>query len=218
MIARPARQRMGLGRGRAIAGPGAARRRRPSRPGRNRGRGRGGFGAPAPAPWDSGAGGLASAALRNRENALAGIRGDFRYQQQQFGLGSGGETPYSQAAALKRQRKIGNKSNLNSAGLQLYSGSTINRARGVASAYDRGRQRLEADYARVQERTKQREAQARGEYGDALAEAREGALDRAAEQSPEPEPLPGRGRGRRPRDGLRVLHRRRRPRRRGRGR
>lgn len=147
-------------------------------------------------PWDAGAEASSSAALLNRENTLAGVRGDRLYQQEQGGLGEFANNPYSQAAALKQQRDNANKANLNSAGLQLYSGSTINHARGISAAYDRGRQRLEAEEAQAREQAKQREQDAQLSYQDSVAQATEGALDRAAAEPLAPE-APGRPRRRR---------------------
>lgn len=147
-------------------------------------------------PWDSGADATASAALLNRENTLAGIRGDRLYQQEQGGLGEFANNPYSQAAALKQQRDNANKANLNSAGLQLYSGSTINRARGISDAYNRGRLQLEAQEAQAREAAKQREREAEGAYQDSVAQATEGALNRAAAEPLDAE-APGRPRRRR---------------------
>ena len=184
LAASPAARRVGVGQARALPSPVARRNpaAAPRRPQQGPGR-PGGQRAPSASPWDSSAEQGTSAALLNRENTRAGVRGARLYQQEQFGL-DGSDNPYSHAAQLARERDIGNRANLNSAGLQLYSGSTINRARGVASAYDRGRQQLESEYASRQEEAKQGELDAEGTYQDALAKIREGALERALGRDP----------------------------------
>jgi hypothetical protein len=175
---RRGRGRMGIGQNRALGG-GRSRRPQP----------RGKIPGTSPLPWDSTAERNSGSLLRERNDAVTGGAADWQGQQEELGLGAGAGNPYSKMATLGNQRDIGNRAVRNSAGNQLYAGSTVNASRGVASAYDRGRQSIEAAFARGQAAYEQRKREAETGYESGLGELQEGALNRAIAQTPQAAPL-----------------------------
>jgi len=151
-------------------------------------------------PFDSRAA-RESAELGNEAaDTRASLAAKFAAAQNELGFGAGVGNPYSAAAENKtalvnRQRGIAN-----SAGNQLYAGSTLNKQSAARSDYDRNQKDLEDSFA-----------QAQGAYtggigqtgrDEALGDAaiREGAITRAAASEPAPLAV-GRGRGGRGRIG-----------------
>jgi hypothetical protein len=109
-------------------------------------------------------------------------------EQENLGLGSYASNPYSQAALLSRQRDIGNRTVLNTAGRHLYGGSTVSAHRGVASSYDRGRSALDAKASQDQTTYEQRMREADQSYQSGLGQLQESALERALQSTPQPAP------------------------------
>lgn len=136
-------------------------------------------------PWDSQANRESSEAGFEKTSAQAELDAQRRAQQEESGLGDSTD-PYSHAAMLKRQRDIGQKTNLTAAGNHLYSGSTINQARGVSGAYDRGYQSLQAEDARQAASYERGTSNLGQQYQLGLSRIKEGAINRALERNPRP--------------------------------
>jgi hypothetical protein len=158
------------------------------------GRGRPGRFGKAVSPWDSQAEREQSEAGFEKAQTTADLAGERQAQEEQSGLGpAGADNPYSDAAMLKRQRESSSRGQLNTAGNQLYAGSTINAQRGIQSAYDQSYNQLTATDAQ------QAAANARGvntanrEYELGLAKIKEGAYNRALETEPAPLAVGSRG-------------------------
>lgn len=138
--ARPApRPKLGLGQNRPAAapiasGPGAS----PAPAG------------PAPTPWDSRYEQTVSGANRSYLNANVNFDLAEQGAKQDFGLDPGfndyQSNPYSRAALLQQSYLNANRGTMNSAGLQLYSGSTSNRLSANRSANAQGRDQLAKAY------------------------------------------------------------------------
>jgi hypothetical protein len=168
------------------------------------GRGRGGLNAPPPAPWDARAEREATETGLEHEEAGTDLAAKRRSEQEQSGLGpAGADNPYSDAAMLKRQREAGSRGQLNTAGNQLYAGSTLNAQDQIASTYDQGFNALTAADAAGQAAYERGKNTANKGYELGLAKIREGALDRVLQSEPAPLAVgPGGGRG-----GRRVVRR-----------
>lgn len=160
------------GRGRAAGG--------------GKGRGRTGLGPPAPMPWDSTAQ-RESAALGNEAaDTRVGLAASYDRAQRELGFGVGADDPYSRSAENKTTLESNKRGITNTAGNQLYAGSTANKQSAARSSYDKVQKGLEdsfadaqASYARGQARTTRDE-----QLGNAAI--KEGAIGRAAASEPEP--------------------------------
>jgi hypothetical protein len=84
----------------------------------------------APTPWNSAAENIVAGARRNYLGAQANFDLAEKEAKQDYGLDSGFNdykaNPYSRAALLEQSYQNANRGTMNSAGLQLYSGSTSN--------------------------------------------------------------------------------------------
>jgi hypothetical protein len=162
------------GRGRVAARGGAAR-----------GKG-GGLGAPSPAPFDSQAqresGELGNEAADTRASLAAG----YAAAQNELGFGSGASNPYSKSAENKTTLDNNARGITNTAGNQLYAGSTSNKQSAARSSYDENQKALEDSYSEAQNAYNR--GVAKTGRDEALGEdtIREGAINRAAATEPAP--------------------------------
>lgn len=163
------------------------------------GRGRGRRSRPSPLPFDSQAA-RESAELGNEgADVRAGLAAKFAAASNELGFGTGSANPYGESQENKRGYEANRRGILNTAGNQLYAGSTVNAQSNARAAYDRAQKAIEDRYA-----------QAQGDYTGGVAETgrqeglgelgiKEGAIKRA--EASEPAPLAAgnrrrRGRGR----------------------
>lgn len=175
LVAAKARQR---GRGRMAGGA----------------RGRGGLGPAAPMPWDSTAQ-RESAELGNEAaDTRASLDAKRAAAESALGFGAGAGNPYSAAAENKNTLESNRRGITNTAGNQLYAGSTANAQSAARGSYDKQQKALEDQFSESQSAYNRGVAKtARDEQlGDAAI--KEGAISRAA--ASEPTPL-GVGTGRR---------------------
>lgn len=172
-----ARPGVGVGPARPVAGPGV------------------GGGAPAPAPqpvgvpWDAQAEREFGSGEQTYQDKIAGLSGDWKSRQEWYGLGET-NNPYSQASLLAHQHEVDQRAVMNGAGLQLYSGSTVNNHAAADRSFDIGYESLKAAYAAEEARVRREEEQARHAWEAEEGAIREGALERATEAEPPAAPLP----------------------------
>lgn len=175
-----ARQR---GRGRVSAG---------GRGGAGRGKGSG-LGPAAPMPWDSTAqresGELGNEAADTRASLAAG----YAKAQSELGFGSGASNPYSRSAENKDTLASNQRGITNTAGNQLYAGSTLNKQSGARSDYDKNQKALEDSYAEAQSAYTRGVAKTGRDESLGQNTIREGAINRAAASEPEPLGVGGSG-------------------------
>lgn len=126
------------------------------------------------------------------ENQVGQMDRDAAWQarQEEYGLGAGAQSPYSHAAMLKKQRQAGERGVRNTAGVNLYSGSTVNQQAQVTSAYDQQRHELEKAFAGDQEAYHRAASDANRDYELGRNRIQEGALERALESEPAPLGVP----------------------------
>jgi len=180
---------------RRLAAARARQRNRGRVAGRGKGgRGKSGLGPPAPMPWDSQAqresGELGNEAADTRASLAAG----YAKAQNELGFGSGASNPYSRSAENKTRLASNQRGITNTAGNQLYAGSTINKQSAARSSYDKNQKALEASYSEAQNAYTRGVAKTSRDESLGRSAIREGAIGRAA--ASEPEPL-GVGSGRR---------------------
>lgn len=176
-----AQRRVALARARQSgrAGGGKARGRRPG--------GLGGKGLPPakPMPWDSTAQ-RESAELGNEAaDTRASLEAKYASAQNELGFGSGAENPYSRSAENKTQLGNNQRGITNTAGNQLYAGSTINKQSSARSEYDKNQKALEDSYAEAQAAHNRGVAQTGRDEQLGKARIAEGAVQRAAATEPE---------------------------------
>ena len=142
---------------------------------------------PAPTPWSSKAQQIVAGAQKSYLNSTANFDLAEQQAKQDYGLDPGfndyKSNPYSRAALLQQNYLDANRGTMNSAGLQLYSGSTSNRLGANRSGYDQNRDALTKTYRDAlgeisAKRTEAAEAKAEKEQ-----EAEWGAIE-AAEGAP----------------------------------
>lgn len=187
LAAARARQR---GRGRVAGGGGG-------------GRGRGGLGPAAPMPWDSQAQRESGELGNEAADTRASLAASYAKAQSELGFGSGAGNPYSRSAENKTQLESNQRGITNTAGNQLYAGSTINKQSGARSAYDKNQKALEDSYNEAQNAYIRGVAKTGRDESLGQNAIREGAINRAAASEPEPLAVGGgrrkgvvRGRGR----------------------
>ena len=178
-----AQARLSRAQGRQQGGAGGA-------PGRGRGRGLGG---PAPMPWDSQAQREAAELGNEAGDARASLGAEFNRTQQELGFGAGADSPYSQAAMLKEQRDIGQRTIMNTAGNQLYAGSTGNQQSANREQYDVGQKQLEDSFAAAQSDFTRQMGSTQRDEQLGLGGIKEGAIGRALASEPAPLAVGGRG-------------------------
>ena len=178
-------------------------RGRPVRPSNGRNRPGGGQGQQGPQnapqglpqastamPWDSLSTSEEAGAYRNAEDKLAGLRGNWEARQRWYGIDPQfANNPYSQASLLQRQREIGKRGTLNSAGNQLYAGSTVNRLGGVDRSYSEGYSHLNEGYEAERAREEREETATQHQLQSEQEQAQAEAIQRAQEAAPEPAPV-----------------------------
>ena len=166
-----------------------------SRGGAGKGRGRGRLGGPSPMPWDSTAQ-RESAELGNEAaDTRTGLGASYDRAQRELGFGVGADDPYSASAKNKTQLASNQRGITNTAGNQLYAGSTANKQSGARSQFDETQKGLESSFADAQ--SAYARGQARTTRDEQLGQAgiKEGAIGRAAASEPQPLGVGG-GRGR----------------------
>jgi len=195
----PARLGIGIGPGRPARGPKVGIGQGEALPGGGGGAPSGTPGgiAPAPTPWNSRYEQTVSGARRKYLNAEGNLDLSEAQAKQEFGLDPGfndyQSNPNSRAALLEQTYLNHNRGIMNSAGLQLYSGSTSNRLGNNRSAYGANRDQLASTYRDAlgeigAKRTQAAEEKAEAEQGaewDRIGDAEKAPLD--------PEAAPGRG-------------------------
>lgn len=118
--------------------------------------------------------------------------------QQNIGFGTGAGNPYSEAAQLKAQHVANTRGIRNTAGNQLYAGSTLNKMSAERSQFDAGQKRLEDTAARATAAYNRGVARSRRDEQMGRYDIQEGAINRAVSAGPTPMAVPrGRGRPRR---------------------
>lgn len=127
-----------------------------------------------------------------------GLGARFEEVQQNLGFGAGAGNPYSEAAQLKAQYAANKRGITNTAGNQIYAGSTLNKQSAARSQFDTGQKRLEDTYARAQAAYDRGVARSQRDETLGRAQIKEGAIGRAVAAGPTPMAVPrGRGRPRR---------------------
>jgi len=145
-------------------------------------------------PWDSTAQ-RESAELGNEAaDTRAGLGAKYSAAQNELGFGSGADNPYSRSAENKEQLGNNQRGITNTAGNQLYAGSTINKQSSARSAYDKTQKGLEDSYAEAQAAYNRGVAQTGRDEQLGGARIAEGAVQRAAASEPEKLGVGGAGR------------------------
>jgi hypothetical protein len=154
-------------------------------------------------PWDSTAQRESGALGNEAADTRAGLAAGYARAQSDLGFGSGADNPYSQSAENKTLLDSNKRGITNTAGNQLYAGSTINKQSAARSEYDKTQKGLEASYADAQSAFNRGNAQTTRDEELGRAAIKEGAISRAAASDPEPLGVGGgrragvaRGRGR----------------------
>lgn len=167
-----ARQR-GRGRGRAAGGAG-------------RGRGGSGLSEPAPMPWDSTAQRESGELGNEAADTRASLAASYAAAQSDLGFGSGASNPYSRSAENKTNLASNQRGITNTAGNQLYAGSTLNKQSDARSEYDKTQKALEGSYSEAQDAYTRGVAKTSRDESLGQNAIREGAIGRAAASEPEP--------------------------------
>jgi hypothetical protein len=165
-------------------------------PGKKAGRGKAGLaGGSSAAPFDSQAQ-RESAELGNEAgDTRASLAAKYASAQNELGFGSGAANPYSRSAENKTDLANNTRGITNTAGNQLYAGSTANKQSATRSEYDKNQKALEDSYAEAQSAYTRGVAQTGRDEALGDAQIKEGAINRAAESEPAPQAV-GAGRGR----------------------
>lgn len=145
-------------------------------------------------PWDSQAEREWGDSERGYNDRVAGLQGDWVAREDWYGLG-GVSNPYSQAALLSHRHEVDQRGVMNSAGLQLYSGSTVNRRAAADRSFNIDLESLRAAYEAERARKDREVESARHDWEREQGAIREGAAGRAAEREPPPAPEPPGGDG-----------------------
>lgn len=175
-----------------------ARAQARGRGGRGRGRGgrgRGGLGGPAPLPFDSQAQRESGALGNEAADTRASLGAGFDRAQRELGLGVGADNPYSAAAENEALLATNKRGITNTAGNQLYAGSTLNKQSAARGEYDKRQKQLEDSFAEAQSAYARGLARTGRDEALGGAAIKEGAIGRAAASEPQPLGV-GRGRGR----------------------
>ena len=147
-------------------------------------------------PWDSQAE-RESAELGNEAaDTQTSLGADYERFQRELGFGVGADNPYSQVAQLKERRDNNRRGTLNTAGNQIYAGSTVNRLRGANRQYDVGYQQAQDQFAQAQAAYGRGVGSTQRDTQQGLSRIQEGALNRKVASEPQPLAVPNRGRGR----------------------
>ena len=198
---RAAGPRMGIGQGRPTrpqlrAGLGAASPAGGARgPGGSAGaQAQGSAPVAAPTPWNSKAEQIVAGARRSYLDASNNFDLSEQQAKGDFGLDPGfndyKSNPYSRAALLEQSYQNANRGTINSAGLQLYSGSTSNALDANRGAYGRSRDELAKTYRDALGEISAGRAKAAQERAEAEREAEWDRIAAAESAEPEPEAAP----------------------------
>lgn len=143
---------------------------------------------PVGRPWDSTAERQWGAGEQKYHDIYAELEGSWKAREDYYGLGLT-KSPYSQAALMERQHEVNSRSNLNSIGNQLYSGSLLNRQSGTDRRFDVGIEGLRAAYSADKEANELSKTKAQHEWEREQGEISEEAVQRAEEAEPPPAPV-----------------------------
>lgn len=136
-------------------------------------------------PWDSTAQ-RESAELGNEAaDTRANLAAKSQRAQSELGFGSGADNPYSKSAENKDLLASNQRGITNTAGNQLYAGSTVNKQSGARSSYDKTQKSLEDSYAEEQAAYNRGVSQTGRDEALGKARIAEGAVGRAAASEPE---------------------------------
>lgn len=191
---RPARPKLRAGLGPAKPAPAG-------HPGSGGGQGPGAAGAAkagpySPAPWDSRYESIVAGAQKSYLTGQGDLNAAERSVKQDFGLENDyAANPYSRAALLQENFQRANRGTTNSAGLQLYSGSTGNHLAANRESYGQSRDQLERSYREALGQINEKRVQEREEREAAEREAEFDRNEKAAEADLEPEAAPQGGGG-----------------------
>lgn len=188
----PAHGRIGLGGAKPVAGPGVIA-----------GGGAGGGAAPVaykPTPWNSKAEEIVNAARRGYLGSQTNFDLAEQEAKQDYGLDQGFNdykaNPYSRAALLEQSYQNANRGTMNSAGLQLYSGSTSNALGSNRSTLDLNRNNLANSYREALGEITAGRTKAAEEKAEKERQAEWERIEAAEAQEPEGEASPpGGGQG-----------------------
>jgi hypothetical protein len=152
------------------------------------GRGRGGRGraGASPMPWDSTAQRESAELGAESADARAGLAAGYDRAQRQLGFGVGASDPYSATAQNKTNLESNQRGITNTAGNQLYAGSTANALSGARSSYDQTQKGLEDEFAQAQADFNSGTARTTRDEQLGMAGIKEGALERRVATAPKP--------------------------------
>lgn len=148
--------------------------------------------APRPTPWNAAYEEAASTA--NRNYLLAGQNLDLAQQRTEstYGLNNSDymANPYSRAALLQQSYLAANRGTLNTAGNQIYAGSTTNRLNENRNRLSQGRDALEKSYLDTLGEINAKRSEAAAQKDTEISAAKQRQIE-AAEKAPlEPEAAP----------------------------
>ena len=145
-------------------------------------------------PWDAQAQREATGLRNEAGDTSATLAARYNRAQQELGFGAGASNPYSQAAQLQKGFEANKRGITNTAGANLYAGSTVNAQSAARSQYDTGQKKLEDSYAEAQSAYNRGQARTQRDLAQGEAQIKEGAIGRAVASEPQPLAV---GRGRR---------------------
>lgn len=162
--------------------------RRPATPrARQRGRGRvTGLGGPSPMPWDSRAQRESGELGNEAADTRASLAARYAAAQNDLGFGSGASNPYSKSAENKTNLTNDQRGVANTAGNQLYAGSTLNAQSQARGQYDKSQKQIEEAIAEAQNANTSGTAKTGRDEALGQNAIREGAIGRAAASEPQP--------------------------------
>lgn len=184
--AHPAKGAIGLGRAQPAAGLNQA-----PQPGAS-----GIASQPTASPWNALAANKEAAAIKRREDTLAGLGSQWQLEQQSFGLegpyANYENNPYSKAAQLQRSYDQGRQGTTNAAALKghLYGGSLISQQLGNQFNFGQGYNALQSQYAADFARNTAERRAAEDAAQEAIDNARWEALQNQIAEKPEAETAP----------------------------
>jgi hypothetical protein len=137
-------------------------------------------------PWDSKAQRESGELGNEAADTRASLAAKYAAAQSELGFGSGAGNPYSRSAENKTNLDNNQRGITNTAGNQLYAGSTLNKQSGARSEYDKNQKALEDSYAAAQAAYTRGVSQTARDESLGQNAIREGAINRAAASEPEP--------------------------------
>lgn len=146
-------------------------------------------------PWDSQGQRESGELGQEAADTRASLAAKYAAAQSELGFGSGVSNPYSRSAENKTQLESNQRGITNTAGNQLYAGSTLNAQSAARSSYDKNQKALEESYADAQNAYTRGVAEAGRDELSGQNAIREGAIERAAASEPESLAVGGRRAG-----------------------